>query len=447
MSVQGLSKLEVTGPLPKKTKETWIVGNQQISSILKKVLQETSIHIETDSKASEDSHNLIFCKDWMLQRPDGSLLLPFPIKDPLLEYRFHSLLPPSSKHFLSSREVGYGTSFSPEMHEAALNLSKDRGFQTRQGTTCVESGNCFYLSSQHAVIGCHSVALSLIALEEQEAFDFSRISIEEPSILPEDFIRLARNYQRHEQIAQRVKKANPSTVDEACSAFNSIVKEEFGGMTQYKTSLISTKDLDPKTKQALIPKAIELFKKFKITQDVIAKELQVSEVTSVLQYKFHIDMEICISPDRTILLHDEKKGLELLNTLYRGANPRLRVIFDKYIGNAKSREEQRSQIVDEIEKEFTQNNLSVHRVFGAFESSGEDTINFMNGLFYYQDDNSIFLTNGVKQRYNMIQDEFQSIFTSLFPKTKIHFIDGDIMQEVLTKHYGGISCLTGIYKS
>ncbi len=447
MSVQGLSKLEITVPLSKKTNETWIVGNQQISSIVKKVLQDTSIDIETDSKASEDSHNLIFCKDWMLQRPDGSLLLPFPIKDPLLEYRFHALLPPSSKHFLSSREVGYGTSFSPEKHEAALTLSKDRNFQTHQGATCVESGNCFYLSSQHAVIGCHSVALSLIALEEQDTFDFSKNGVEEPSILPEDFIRLARNYQRHELIAQRVKKANPSNIDEACSAFNSIIKEEFGGMTQYKTSLMSTNDIDPKTKQALLPKAVELFKKFKITQDVIAKELQVSVLTNVLQYKFHIDMEICVSPDRTVLLHDEKKGLELLNALYKNVNPRLKNIFDKYIRNAQLCLEHRSQIVDAVEKEFTQHKLSIHRVFGAFESSGEDTINFINGLFYNLGDKSIFLTNGVKQRFNVIQDEFQNIFTSLFPKTKIHFIDGDIMQEVLTKHYGGISCLTGIYKS
>jgi hypothetical protein len=187
-----------------------VVGNREVSQHLSDLVHQcgSSLKIEADPNVKEGVADLAFGRDCRIVRLDGSYLFPYCIKMKklLLDVRFKALLPSSSQHIIPDwNELGYGTGVELGSVKKAIQDAQINGISFTQGMSSIEGGNCHLFikdGTPKAIVGIHSVLLSLIGLNEQKYFTGPTIKkklieycegIKTPS---EESIRIARNIQK-----------------------------------------------------------------------------------------------------------------------------------------------------------------------------------------------------------------------------------------------------------
>ena len=187
-----------------------MVGNHEVSQLLSDLVHQfgSSLKIETDPTAVTKVDGILFGRDRCVVRLDGSYLFPYPIKMKKLfqEVQFKALMPESSRHVVLDRdESGCGMGFSLEYFHDAIWDAQTNEIPYTLGKCVIEGGNCHLFMSEEllkAIVGIHSVLLSLIGLNEQGYFLQSKVKkklkkccdeIETPS---EESLRIARNIEK-----------------------------------------------------------------------------------------------------------------------------------------------------------------------------------------------------------------------------------------------------------
>lgn len=400
-----------------------MVGDSRIASIIADVLKDIPVRVETDPLCQIIKGEYVFGRDSRVILSDGTHLIPYPIQDPLLEGRFKVLLPESSNHMIESLRVGYGNGFSKENVEGAHKTAQMFNIPVKQGSTCIEGGNCF-MTQKGAIVGIHSVILSLIALEEQKFFNEEIIAknlsgMEIPGPL---YLRMARNYALYaEKLLIEASKA-------------------IGGESGFRKRLITPlTELEIKEHCT----AAKIWKmKWDFTLDWMAKELGVmKENLAVLhQNEFHLDMEMALAPDQRLFIHDPKQAESITENLTKHKKQRQAESSHYYDSLHKF-----SRVHCEREMRTLDNNLSRLKSLGltviqipAVYGNESERINFINGLFLQNKEELFFLTNGAKRKANALVDEFSQILE----KHNIKPIYFDELQQVLSRNHGGLHCLT-----
>jgi hypothetical protein len=401
-----------------------MVGNLKIAQQFSQLILRngSTVLVEKDPLAERDI-DLVFGRDSRVIGLNNVHLLPYPIKDPLLEGHFKALLPSSANSFVENTiRKGFGEGFANENAKAALSYAKKHHLPHRQMLSSIEGGNAYVFFDSHdrpkAIVGIHSLVLTVIGLEEQGYFVRNQdvlnklsASIESPS---DDAVRAARNMslyaaksdfdsrlatlreQRQQMSFTEFVKLQTSLMDE--------LKKTWGNETAYRqllTAPIREEDRIKYFKQACVWEV-----KVTLAGQAIADDLHVpvENIAFVAQTHFHIDMEMFVAPngdevyvDKTTSQISVTRGLEKIGC---------RVIF----------------------------------LPGVHEVSNE-SINFMNGVFVETSSGPLFVTNGVRRRHDRLPRLFQETLLSTNPRFKVDFLD-ETMQEILTNNRGGIHCLT-----
>ncbi|MBS0603416.1 MAG: hypothetical protein JSS60_00090 [Verrucomicrobia bacterium] len=428
------SQSGVAGGLPPVV----MVGDARISAIIAEALTKLNVPVETDPLCATIQGEYVFGRDSRVILADGTQLIPYPIQDPLLEGRFKALLPESSNHMITSMGVGYGKGFSKENVEAAHSSAQALHIPAIQASCCIEGGNCF-ITQSGAIVGVHSVVLSLIALEEQGCFQEEEIQRKAREIEFPDprFLRMARN-------SALYAEKRPFDEKLLCARGYSPVRDEiskrWGGETGFRSLMASPLAESAGQKYCAAAKILQA--KWELTLNSMAKELGVSndKLAIVDQNEFHIDMEMALGPDDLLFVHDANGANTLLESLTERARRAGTQAFSYY-----NKFHQSS--IKNCAREFktTQKNLPKLTSLGlrvitlpASYSCETEKVNFINGLFIKTKEGSIFLTNGACRRANVFVEEF----TNSLRGYKIQPIFFDELQEVLTRNHGGLHCLT-----
>lgn len=422
MSIQTVS-LTSTADSP-LSKLTFMVGNLSIAQQFSQLILRngSTVLVETDPLAERDV-DLIFGRDLRLIGLNNVHLLPYPIKDPLLEGHFKALLPSSANSFVGNTiRTGFGEGFANENANAALSYAKKHNIPHRQMLSSIEGGNGYVFFDSHdqpkAIIGIHSLVLTVIGLEEQDYFVRNQdilkklsASIEAPS---DDAVRAARNMSLYAAkrdfdsrfAAFREQRQKMSSIESGKlhTSLMEELKKTWGNETAYRqllTAPIREEDKVQYFNQACVWEA-----KVTLAGQVIADDLQVpvENIAFVPQTHFHIDMEMFVAPNGV----------------------------DVYVDKASSQ----LSVTYNLEKI----GCNVVSLPGVHKVSNE-SINFMNGVFVSTSSGPLFVTNGVRRKHDQLRRLFQETLLNTNPSFKIAFLD-ETMQEILTNNYGGIHCLT-----
>ncbi len=430
MSVKLISSHPFVPDLPPPT---IVVGDPRIASLFFQIIQhyDSPTSVEIDPAASGDEP--IFARDYGVigLGPRLTRFLPHPI-DPIgengTEYLFQSefkaLLPESSDFFIrNSKESGLGFGFSGEELARAVSYMQEHHLPHHQMRSTVEGGNCFVFQKEDqplAIVGSHSVALTLLGLEGQEYFALpenrARLqslidSIPSPS---DEGLRKARNmalFARQKSWSERAEffatHRGEITPEEDQKILTQLEAErtEPGGTGEYLNLLLAP--LSEEDRIRYREEGITWDAKENLAHLVIAEDLMVSleHIAFIPQKHFHIDMDMFVSPDGEKIYLDEG-----------AANP---------------------SVIDALEKIGCRVIVvpGVHTV-------GTESVNFMNGIFISTPSGPLFVTNGTQNDEQSMQ--IRNIFVQAIAQSnaefRVHFFDET--QKILTDLQGGIHCLT-----
>lgn len=385
-----------------------MVGNTEIATLVAKRLEELNVRVEADPFC-EDRY--VFCRDSRVVLSDGSQLIPYPIKNPNLSFYFRALLPESSRRFIfDPHSTGYGFGFDPRNVVNVHRAAKMFDISTIQAKTCTEGGNCFIYKDK-AIVGKHSVILSLIALEEQSFLDdkILREQLKDESLPDSSFLRMARNALLHKEHEKKCKDG-----------------EALFGDSDYevlKLAFISPLTDSPTEECIELAKLLQL--KWEITLETMAIELGVDKNNLIImdQNAFHIDMDIAISPNDFLFINDPEKAsqsLEDVHVVYKHSACEFEVM-QKNIAKLKAL------------------GLEIIRVPAAYNCH-LCRINFINGLFLENERGVFFLSNGAEGKFKVLEREF----SKRLREHQIETIFFECTGKVLALYNGGLHCLTWI---
>jgi len=433
-----------------------VVGHKSIAELLQTRFSFDHTCFELDSLVLKNIKEVCFGKDYRLCLLDGSHLLPYSIQEPLLEDYFKALISLSSSHFVDSAHTGYGSGFYLENHLFALSQAKEKNISYQIAETCIEGGNCHLFISEQgpsAAIGVHSLVLSYIALEEQGYFEKNkellqnmRKQIVHPS---EEFLRIARNLSLFQEVVTQVdpfEQRKNYSKESIYPAFIKAIQAKYSNLTEFRRQFISSLKEEDRKKYVL--SAIELETKWKITKEKISQEIKVplDQIAFINQYHFHIDLECMILPDGWGLIHDEEQAISFLFNLPDETYENEKTI-DAYLKAAKERKLHFEQHQKQTCLELERIGCKCILIPAVFEAKGEETLNFLNGLFFYLEDKTIFITNGINPRFNLYKEHFEKVLKDHQTTFEVYFIPHNMIQKVLSERFGGLSCLTWQYKS
>ena len=432
------------------------------------------------SRFVRDSHVTLF---------GGGHLIPYPIDNPLHSGLLRAMLPQSADHLLVNEVSGkistegmMGDGFKKLNVDQAMITAYDYNIAFRHGMTCIEGGNCYLLISKEqrkAIIGEVSLYLSMIALEDQGYFDEVHCeSQDEPS---SDAYRMARNLtlyfnerrpldeKIHEEYVQmQSTEGNPASVAYSKDVFSSHIErsdlEKFGGEIGYRRLLMAPVSEEDKVQYVNEAHRIEV--KLALTKACMAAELEVplENIAFLPQSKFHIDMEMFVTPQGEVVIHDDQKAVEFLNEIQLthildGDETEL---FNQYwytaqehVASISNMQKMRAEILQKLDIDF--------RFFpGVFESSAfESALNYCNGIFaksrsdrivpmpkdnilsdvYSSKNNFTFITTGPSfKAEEVFHHRFTDMFKQSFPEFSLQTIPG--VSNFISKYDGGIHCLT-----
>jgi hypothetical protein len=390
-----------------------------------------------------------FLRDSRVLLFDGTHLIPNSMLEENESFLLR-LLPPSGDHFLKGIAKEGGTFFpcighghEPKNREYAIASTYLYDLPFKLGRSCIEGGNCLlfsYNGKRYAIIGELSLLMSFIALEENSLLDdVTPDSTCEPS---EHAYRAARN-----------------------SALFLENKEEPEGPQFYLSFL---NPLSTEEKKAHKEAALLLDAKFKRTKEYIAEDLELPEANLIFipQLKFHIDMEMFVTPEGEVLLHDDQLVLECLKQIEgesekRPLNEEQQKLLEEFRETAQENLEKfKKEYQSEQLKILHNSGCKVHLLPAIFEArESRIALNYCNGIFarkgkrdfYTEKDRvffgvkkekgHVFITTGPSSpREQVFHQKFIDYYRLSFPHQDIQALPG--VSQCVGQNNGGIHCLT-----
>lgn len=426
------------------------------------------LQVEMDPAVKvDDSSSVVFGRDLRVCRLDGSLLIPYGFfndKALYFERWYRAMLPATSSDIITGTSTGFGKGIVRKKAEKTARLALEQKIPFIRGKSAIEGGNCFLLQSEDGttkgIVGVHSLILSLMALEEQGYFESSEVKLklseiqsryEAPS---EESLRIARNlscyagYHGLQDALQRVEAELRPLARETSDRVKELREKRaalnqelssYKGETGYRKGLLSPLSALDEASPDLKRKGIEIDAKLALARQVMAQELNIAETDLIIvpQVKYHIDMEMLVSPDgKTLFVHDESLVQNLLK-----AHPVKNVSEQRYLKASEERLKAFGAIYEKTVSILQQQGFNVKRLPGIFEADGEKAVYFMNGLFVPCQDGVHLFTNGTK-RFPRFEADFSKAFTAHMPHSKVYFMNGDMMDEMMTQCHAGVHCVT-----
>lgn len=452
--------------------------------------QTTPLFLENDeaSKFLRDSSVALF--------PRG-LLIPYSIKDPILKNRLLALLPESSNLLIIDEVDGKikhkfvsGKGYQRENTIQVKRICYKNHIPFIQAKTCIEGGNCFLFKSndqKKAIVGNHSVSLSMIALEEQGEYDgIDASKITEVSL---EAIRMARNldlyrikrvrdYEKHLEFKKQEEEQKKKEEEQADWNYENAssgvfyqytIPEKFAKVPlaeeeiAYRRTLVAPLTDAEKNQYFEAAKLVEA--KLKLTKEIMAQELGVDleNIAFIPQREFHIDMEMFVTPEGSAILHDPGMVEEFLTEVRQKENldQNTLALLERYAKNArkcaKKFEETRKKCLGLLSACHIDSKC-LPAVFKA--SKFTSTLNYCNGIFMdkaiyiqaqFENDppcqgtmrgNRLFITTGPSKKSEaLVHEDFIRLFNHTF-NHKYTLIGLQGMSEFVNKFHGGVHCLT-----
>lgn len=434
-----------------------------------------------------------FIRDSSIALFPRGVLIPYNIKDPNLFNRLLAMLPSSSSQFVLNEtnlkyKMPYGRGFQSENTTSTMSICYKSHIPFKRANSCIEGGNCFLFMSKRekkAVVGEHSVILSMIALEEQGLLqEVNSSDVDEPSL---EAVRMARNLHLYEvkQEKDRIKyiqaekkkeeqakkeKEEKKEEEKISNSFAFIIDGYIPYKKQplaeeevsYRKSLLASLSEEEKKEYFEAGKLIEA--KLKATKQMIVQELGVKlkDAAFIPQTEFHIDMELLALPDGKIVLHDDgmvEKFLEPVRQKIKQGEQSLGLL-DEYVKTAERKMKKNKAILERSIKILQEHDIDCERMPMVFKASKfVSQLNYSNGIFLnkgrhviiefpnercfgtMKEKGSFFVTTGPTiQSEKLIHDHFVKLFNSTYPNYT--FVGIDNMSEFVQKYKGGIHCLS-----
>lgn len=397
--------LRTINPVPTVT----MVGEAQTTTQLQEIFQELAPCFSAAiDPICTPQIGLNFGRDWRVRGLNDIHLIPYCLQASALQC--NALLPSSTLIQVQRDEAtgndtiivhGYGNGFTRDNTQAALRYAKMYDLPFRQMRCTVEGGNAhvfFQNETPKAIVGAHSLCLTLVGLEEQNYFKQELISsfASRLEAVDTESIRRARNYALYQELMKQV-----STIDDDSTHDKLLVA--FYKRIQAKVTDEERVIYDYEGKLWLI--------KYIFAKKVIAEDLGVShENLAVLEQRaFHIDMETLVDPSGQVVYLD--------SSVYTPFN---QLALEK-IGCRP---------------------VQVKGVFPARspENPSIYDVNFLNGLFFPSGSAYLYVTNGIEAVNRDKLSALEKIFKEESPCPIFTRLVGTPL--ILTKYMGGIRCMT-----
>lgn len=442
------------------------------------------VPLKLDKKASR------FIRDSAVPLFPKGCLIPYSIKDPIFLNLFLAMLPSTANQFIIEEAHGktkykmpFGRGYKIENTISTMKICYENHIPFQRARTCIEGGNCFVFMSKgrkKAIIGNHSIFLSIIALEEQNMFeDMDQSEMPEPSL---DSIRIARNLHLYERKREhdfltysqkkkmkegQVKQSKEQNGHCETAVWRESVPEQKVPLPDeeaaYRRSLISPLTEEEKNRYFEDGKMVEAI--IRKTKRLMAQDLGIDEkdVAFIPQTQFHIDMELFVLPEGRVVLHDPEKVEGFLEPIRQqaGQNGDSLDLLNAYVSNAKKEAAKNREIRERRIEILRAHQIDIETLPAIFKASKFNShLNHCNGIFMEQGfhivaqlesgercfgkmkgKSSCFVTTGPSTASEtQVHHHFVELFGSTFENYFCKGIEG--MSEFVKKYRGGIRCLS-----
>ncbi len=361
-----------------------------------------------------------FIRDSNVTLFDGIHLIPYNInKETKIESILETLAFDYVDNYYSIENdcsIIFGKGFTRKETDFAMIMGLKYDTSFKRAETCIEGGNCFLFMSNekhYALVGNFSLYLSWIALQQQGYFE-------------ESLEECLENAECAYQVQQRKKEGK------------NIGLEDLERANTFEAQLM-------------------------LTKQIMAKELGVplDQLIIIPQTMFHIDMELFITPNGEIVIHDDQLAIDFIeNSLRKSADSLTneeKCLHYEFLENAKMRLKEADSIIKERNEILNNSGLTIQRLPVVFESKNSKIcLNYCNGIFL---ERSLPISNKNNSKRRMTQNSFYyittgpsvpeeqrihqcfvNLFNQTFPDLSFQGITG--MSKFVSESSGGIHCLT-----
>lgn len=445
-----------------------IKGQSVVQRKLKQFIcreQETSFitpaQLNTMGMDTDDTHIdctkedlSIFLRDCSLTLFESQHLIPYSLAEgyDLLGAHLNALLPDTAFHHLKPDAGMTGKGFEKVNTDHIREAFQKFNIPFNNGSSCIEGGNAYLFSfkgKKYAIVGEISLYLTLIALEEQGAFD--SLSIDEEIQLSPYHIRAARNLEEYDTIKNDLKILGAINTEEEMTPELKATSHRIFAIIDSWTQPVP-KDLFFLYEDA----AKSLASKIQFTEEVIAKEIGIPQtsITFIPTKYYHLDMGMLITPEGEVIRHDDTAVGPLLDSIEEDAleedtplKEAEQKLYTTYRIHAEQSAEELADMDQMTDELLEADGFTVHRMPMVFHANGKKSgtlLNYCNGVFVKNPEQKppyIFITNGPSTTIETkVHKKFIELFQSKFPHIMVKTVLG--MSEFLAKNDGGIHCLT-----
>lgn len=409
------------------------VGNKPAHEMLDHYIHalsipNVSVALDPHVKSDED---LLFVRDWKVTLFNGSHLIPCSPKSLELEMTMKALLPPPSEHIVFSMLKEFGLGLNEDKQADAIVSCQFLQIPYKRGKTAIEGGNCKLFigrdKAQRAIVGMNSLILTYLALDSQKYFE------------------------GHTQLVKEMKDAIESPTDESIRAIRNLcILTKNQGKNNYEPHQIKPHFIRPvsETEKKQCQDIARSFQaRINLCKQVIAQELEVplKNIAFVYQNHFHIDLDLLVTPEGDILIHDEIQSSQILknhisNTSYRKESEML----NRYLEYSTSKQKIVSMINEKNRVILAEIGCNMHLIPGSFSASGEFTLNFMNGIYLHGPTKAYLFTNSGDHIHQKLMNSFEAAVSEVSKSTQVVFLgkSSNFFCDMLTRYKGGLHCLT-----
>ncbi len=415
--------------------QTIYMGNSIVLKAAREAIKDPMTHFKMDPFSSKSPKAHSFIRDARVIRNDGLHLIPYSIQDTFLRERFKSLLPATSDSFILYGQggCGYGYGFEENERQKAIDTAKHLQQPFLLAKTCIEGGNCF-LTKKGAIVGIHSVILSIIALQEQYFFDKTHLAVRAKNIkMPKRFfVRMARNSALYAKRRRCNKNKTVFLIHQA-------IQKQFGGESGYRkliTAPITEKD------RIYYHSAAKRWQAYwEIAKEVMADELGIQRpsLTIIDQAHFHIDLDIAQGPKRLLLVNNPQQAIAVVERRAQKVKGIALTYFQSMLVNMRKNLRNQTTILKLNLLRFKKLDLQVIRVPGVYRTENGEGINLLNGLFLKSSSGVRFATQGTA---HPLDRHLLKPFAETLWKYNIEPIFLDVLAQSFAETQGGLHCLT-----
>jgi len=258
------------------TQEFWLVGHRDLKSPFQ---GKHVIFLEQDYSLPHE-----FFRDFFVQRPDGKVVIPYIpyfIDSPIFKFEFQSLLPAEELDAVLGQtnapwgSVGLSTKYNRLTEELLQqdfeSCSPPSYFKASKSV--FEGGNVF-IHGNRAIIGLHSVILTVMAIEQELRRNKRQDKVIRACEPSEHAYRMARNQGIFLTLMLNQK----------------ILREDF------------LESIEESEKPSLKEKACYFESLLREAKNTLQFDLGVSHLTVIPQRSYHIDLDIVVTPAGRVLI-------------------------------------------------------------------------------------------------------------------------------------------------